>query len=70
MLFTFAAYFAHAQVIFDPATVDASKLVNGFDIVVINDTSYLQIVVDGWNSWTFIPAVDIGADVTSFTFVS
>jgi len=68
MLLTFAAYFINAQVIFDPATVDASKLANGFDIVVINDTSYLQVVLDGWNSWTYIPQFDIGADVTSFTF--
>lgn len=70
LLFTFIAYLGNAQVIFDPATVDASKLSDGFDIVVINDTNYLQVVINDWNSWTFIPPVDIGADVTSFTFVS
>jgi hypothetical protein len=68
MLLTFAAYFINAQVIFDPATVDTSKLAPGFDVVVINDTSYLQVVLNEWSSWTYIPQVDIGADVTSFTF--
>lgn len=67
LLFTLAAFFTNAQVIFDPATVDASKLGAGFDIVDVGGTPYLRVVLNGWGSYTYIPPMEIGADVTSFT---
>jgi hypothetical protein len=39
-----------AQVIFDPATYDPSKLPNGMTIVELDGSKYIQIVLDGWNS--------------------
>lgn len=67
LLFTLAALFTNAQVIFDPATVDASKLGTGFDIVDVGGTPYLRVVLNGWGSYTYMPPMEIGADVTSFT---
>lgn len=67
LLIAFVTQMTNAQVIFDPATVDASYLADGFDIVDVGGTPYLQVVLNDWNSLTFIPPMDIGADVTSFT---
>lgn len=45
--------------IFDPATVDASALPDGMTIVEIDGTSYLQVVLNGWNSNLKIPEYTI-----------
>jgi len=49
--------FVNAQTeIFNPATFDG-ELASGMEIVDVDGVSYLQIVVDGWNSTLDIPVV-------------
>lgn len=52
----------NAQVIMDPSTLDAGSLPEGMSIVEKDGTTYLQVVLNGWNSTLTIPAVTIGDD--------
>jgi len=53
-------------VIFDPATVDPATLPEGMSIVQMDGVSYLQVVVNGWNSTLPIPEFPI-APITGAT---
>ena len=48
----------NAQTIFDPATF-AGTLPAGMEVVEIDGESYLQVVLDGWNSSLEIPVFTI-----------
>jgi hypothetical protein len=59
-----------ATVIFDPATY-AGALPAGMEIVSIDGTDYLRVVLDAWNSnLTLDAAVDLRASETSFKCMS
>jgi fructosamine-3-kinase len=53
-------------VVFDPATY-AGSLPAGMEIVDIEGTAYLQVVVNGWNSSLPLDPLVVGDRYTAFT---
>jgi hypothetical protein len=54
------------QVVWDPATQDPSTLPAGMTIVNVDGTDYLQVVLDGWNSFFNVEPVVIADHYTHF----
>ena len=53
----FAASAVNAQTIFDPANTEGLTLGAGMEVVTIDGTKYLQVILDGWNSSIEVPRV-------------
>jgi hypothetical protein len=50
-----------AQVIFNPATFEpGDSLAPGMSIVSIDGKNYLQVILDGWNSYLDVPEITLG----------
>lgn len=47
------------DVVFDPATADAGSLPAGMSIVDVEGTSYLQVIIDGYNNFIYIPEMTL-----------
>ena len=56
----------NAQVVFDPDTYNPADLPTGMSIVDIEGTNYLQVVLDGWNSFLALDPVTV-SQATHFT---
>lgn len=66
ILSLFVCGFSQAQVVFDPATIDAGSLPDGMTIVEMGGAKYLQVVLNGWESTFAVPAVTLDASSTMF----
>lgn len=69
MLFAAVTMMAN-QVVFDPATYDAGSLPEGMSIVEIEGTSYLRVVLNGWNSSFGVDALVPDAGRTHFRLMA
>jgi hypothetical protein len=71
LLFSLSTIFSSAQVIFDPATYPQDSLPAGMTIDSIDGKVYVQIILNGWNSYIKInPQVAINPNATHFRTVA
>ncbi len=62
-----ALFTLKAQVIFDPATYDPGNLPAGMTIVEIEGVNYCQIILNAWESYISVDAVEAEEFHTDFT---
>ena len=71
LLFSLSTIFSGAQVIFDPATYPQDSLSAGMTLDTIDGKVYVQIILNGWNSFIKInPSVAINKNATHFRTVA
>ncbi len=67
LLFSVSSVVSSAQVIFDPATYPQDSLPAGMTLDTIDGRVYVQIILNGWNSYIKIdPHVAINENATHF----
>ena len=71
LLFSVTSFICRAQVIFDPATYPQDSLPAGMTHDTIDGKVYVQIILNGWNSYIKInPRVEINENSTHFQTVA
>jgi hypothetical protein len=71
LLFSVFSVVSTAQVIFDPATYPQDSLPAGMTLDTINGKVYVQIILNGWNSYIKIdPHVAINENATHFRVIA
>jgi hypothetical protein len=71
LLFSVTSFISSAQVIFDPATYPQDSLPAGMTLDTIDGRVYVQIILNGWNSFIKInPHVVINENATHFQTVA